>query len=758
MKWFNDRTIRAKMIIGFGVVIALAIALAVIALMQMTYVTGYYQDVLNGAAVRRGAANSIQGNMMAFRRTVANSVMVAPLEEGYRIRELNALQTEANTAYTRVVNYLNIYEESVRTQPDRDDAWRNNFLGMSKELRDLFDKYRDILNDVQHYARLGDYQSAYNATEISREVGSSLVALTTEMSQSADTAMDEGAANAAVAAGRARTLVTAITVGIVLLAVVIAFAIAQFIAKPVQDLLKLTTDVSKGNLNINMDRTRITRDEIGMLTADVYNVVDVIKNIVQEIGVMATEIDKNGDLDYRVNANKYHGAYADMVVRLNELSNGFVKDITNLRDVLDKVGNGDFTFKLERLPGKKVAINQSVDNLKANLDSVSDGIKQMIDAASVQGNMRFKLESNKFMGGWKSIMEGLNQIAAAVDKPVAEIMEIMNNLSQGNFLQKVNGMYPGDFKQMKDAVNNTIDQLNIYIDEISKSLASVAGGDLTVSIRRDYVGSFGAIKESINNISQTLNKTMSDINSAASQVLMGSRQISASAIDLANGAQEQASSVEELNASIDVINEQTRQNAQSAQEASDLSLKSAENANHGNETMKQMLVAMNQIKDSSNEISKIIKLISDTTFQTNLLSLNASVEAARAGEHGRGFAVVADEVRNLANKSKQSTETTTVLINESINRVDAGAAIAEQTNESLSIIVKNASEILELIKGISKSSIDQAESINQVSIGLAQISSVIQANSATSEETAAASQELNSQAEILQQLVSYFRM
>ena len=560
-----------------------------------------------------------------------------------------------------------------------------------------------------------------------------------------------------------------VAIGGILVSLIVLYLMTSKALRPVKNLAKTVKDVSAGNININ--RAAVSNDEIGALTQDVYDLVDIIKSMVDDLSSVHTQYINAGDMHYRIDDSKYQNSFKEMIALVNSLTESVTADIESIADTLKHIGNGEFdtTLDYDIWNGEWKIVPAALDELASNIKSVSIEVNAMIASISEKGDLNFKINTDSYFGGWREIMAGLNSIAKSVDNPLEAISIAMNEMKEGKFdvneiVRKLSAKgldgnsenYRGVFRDITVACSETITEVSSYISEISKSLAAIAAGDLTVRIRRNYVGDFVSIKDSINNIGESLNRTMSEISNASEQVLEGASQISNSANDLAIGAQEQASSIEELNATVEIITMQTQRNADSASTANELSGKSTVNAQEGNDAMKQMVEAMAKIKESSNNISLIVKTIQDIAFQTNLLALNASVEAARAGEHGKGFSVVADEVRTLAGRSQKAAEETTALIDDSIGRVERGSNIAESTAESLNAIVTSADEVLAVISSISASSKEQADAIENISEGLAEISRVVQNNSAASQETAAASQELNSQADLLRQLVAFF--
>lgn len=295
-----------------------------------------------------------------------------------------------------------------------------------------------------------------------------------------------------------------------------------------------------------------------------------------------------------------------------------------------------------------------------------------------------------------------------------------------------------------------------------KNLGNVANrmadGDLDVDISIDSKDEVGDLAKAFKKMSENINDVIANIHSAADQVSAGSKQVSDSSVELAQGATEQASSIEQFTASIEEISSQTNNNANNAISANEIASSSKLDAERGNERMVKMLSSMEDINESSRDISKIIKVIDEIAFQTNILALNAAVEAARAGQHGKGFAVVAEEVRNLAARSADAAKETTDLIEGSIKKVEDGTKIATETAEALTKIVDGITKVANLVGDIAIASNEQASGIGQVNQGIMQVSQVIQANSATAEESAAASEELSSQAEILSNMVKRFKL
>lgn len=352
-------------------------------------------------------------------------------------------------------------------------------------------------------------------------------------------------------------------------------------------------------------------------------------------------------------------------------------------------------------------------------------------------------------------------VVRTITSPVKEIDQVAKNIAAGNLDEEIQYRSKDELGTLAVNFNSTVSRLRDYvnyINEISKVLNQVADGDLVFQLAYDYAGEFAKVKTALVNISDSLNNTMSQISQSSDQVASGSEQVSSGAQALSQGATEQASSIEELAATVNEISAQVKQNADSAQSASHRVNEVGSEAAESNRRMQDMLSAMAEISNRSSEIGKIIKTIEDIAFQTNILALNAAVEAARAGEAGKGFAVVADEVRNLASKSAEASKNTAVLIESSLKAVENGTKIADDTAMSLNEVVTGVQDVTGTINEISSASEAQARSISQVTQGIDQISSVIQTNSATAEESAAASEELSGQAQILKNLVSQFHL
>jgi methyl-accepting chemotaxis protein len=422
-----------------------------------------------------------------------------------------------------------------------------------------------------------------------------------------------------------------------------------------------------------------------------------LKGLIAEMKHMSTEHDK-GDIDVVIDTGKFQGDFKTMAQGVNDMVNGHIAVKKKAMACVKAFGEGNFDAALEKFPGKKVFINHTIEQVRSNLKALIEDTSMLADAA-VKGQLETRADATQHAGGFKRIIEGINDTLNAIVAPITEVQDVLGQMQQGDLSRTIQGDYQGTFSELKNALNAT---------------------------------------------QAKLAETISEVNAAAQQLGSAAGQVSTTSQSLSQSASEQAASVEETTASLQEMASSIKQNSESANITDGMATKASKEALEGGSAVTKTVEAMKSI---ANKIS----IIDDIAYQTNLLALNAAIEAARAGEHGKGFAVVAAEVRKLAERSQVAAQEIGALAGSSVE-------MAEKAGSLLTQMVPSINKTSELVQEIAAASSEQASSVSQITTAMGHLNGATQQNASASEELSATAEELSAQAAQLQHLMEFFRL
>ena len=453
-----------------------------------------------------------------------------------------------------------------------------------------------------------------------------------------------------------------------------------------------------------------TRDELNDIGRGMEDAAAALRKFSQAQQTLF-EQQQAGDLDSRIDAENFPGAFGVMAEQVNTLVASFIDETLHIIEVIGDYGRGDLSRDVNRMPGKKAEAIKSVDAVKASLLAVNGEIKTLVDAA-VAGDFSRRGDANSFEFVYRELVERLNQLMATSQNGLTEVGNLLSAVADGDLSRRIEVKLPGQFGQLAADANRTVD-----------GLAQIVGN---------------------------IRQTSDGINAAAGEIAAGNS-------DLSMRTEQQAASLEETASSMEELTSTVKQNADNARQANQLAQGAAGVAAQGGEVVQQVVATMSAIEASSKKISDIISVIDGIAFQTNILALNAAVEAARAGEQGRGFAVVAGEVRALAQRSAGAAKEIKQLIEESVGKVTDGSALVRQAGNTMGEIVSSVQRVTDIIADISAASQEQSSGIEQVNQAITQMDEGTQQNAALVEQASASAESMRQQAAQLVEAVSAFR-
>ncbi|MBB5863015.1 methyl-accepting chemotaxis protein [Xanthomonas sp. 3058] len=507
---------------------------------------------------------------------------------------------------------------------------------------------------------------------------------------------------------RGKNLLIAGGLAVLLISGLLAYVITRSLTQPLSRATRAAEAIAGGKLDNDVDTH--ANDEAGRLLKAMSKMQLQLRNLLAAQADMAKRHD-DGQISFRIDADAFPGEYGRMAHDTNTLVGSHIAVKMRLAQIMGRYAIGDLSDDMDKLPGEKAVLSDTMAQVKVNLGAMNTEIKHLAQSAA-NGDFSARGDADSFQYDFRVMVDSLNNLMATADGNLQSLSGILQAIAAGDLTVRMEGEFKGVFAQMRDDANATATQLAQIVSGIQQSAIS--------------------------------------IKSAASEIAAGNQ-------DLSQRTEQQAANLEETAASMEELTSTVKQNAESARQANQLAIGAAGVASQGGEIVSKVVQTMSGIEASSKKIADIISVIDGISFQTNILALNAAVEAARAGEQGRGFAVVASEVRTLAQRSTAAAKEIKSLIDDSVQRVTDGSVLVHSAGTTMGEIVSSVQRVTDIMGEISAASQEQSSGIEQVNQTVTQMDETTQQNAALVEEATAAARSLEDQAIQLTEAVAVFK-